>query len=84
MQCFPNGVPRNSGCPRSENFGFAQKRNYNLNCYVIITHDGSLLELLKIQIKYNQFIILFSTTCFGLKGHHHVEHKSKGNIYIYI
>jgi len=26
-------------------------------------------------VKTQQFIQLFSTTCFSLKGHHHVEHK---------
>jgi hypothetical protein len=34
-------------------------------------------------VKTQQFILLFSTTRFGLKGHHRVEHKIK-IIYIYI
>jgi hypothetical protein len=32
-------------------------------------------------VKTQQFILLFSTTCFSLKGHHQVQYKS---IYIYI
>jgi len=59
MQCFPNGVPWNSACPRSKNVGFAKKRNYNVNCYVIITHEDSLLESRQIQIKYNNFLYYF-------------------------
>ena len=33
-------------------------------------------------VKTQRFILLFSTTCFGLKGHHQFEHKSKG-IYVH-
>lgn len=31
--------------------------------------------------KIQQFSTLFSTTCFGPKSHHHVEHNNKRNIY---
>jgi len=43
MQCFPQGAPWNSGFPRSENIGFAKKRNYVLKCYIIIKHETSVL-----------------------------------------
>jgi hypothetical protein len=28
-------------------------------------------------VNTNQFVVLFSTTCFGIKGHHQVEHNNK-------
>jgi len=34
-------------------------------------------------VKTQQFILLFSTTCFSLKGHQQVEYRIK-RIYIYI
>jgi hypothetical protein len=33
-------------------------------------------------VKTQQCILLFSTTCFGLKGHHDVEHQNK-RIYLH-
>ena len=33
------------------------------------------------KIQSKQFILLSSTTCFGLKRHHPVDHKNKKNTY---
>ena len=44
-------------------------------CFLAITTAAS-------PVKTREFILLFSTTCFGLKGHHQFEHKSEG-IYVH-
>jgi hypothetical protein len=43
-------------------------------------HPGFLLFAIRITInpvKTQQFILLFSTACFGLKDHHHVDTRIK-------
>jgi len=59
MQCFPNGAPRNSRFPRSENFGFAINPNYNVKCCITIIHEQSVLELQQIQLKHKNLLYYF-------------------------
>jgi hypothetical protein len=34
IQCFPNGVPRNSGTPQSENKGSAKNVHYSIKIII--------------------------------------------------
>ena len=58
--------------------------NFNFKFTIFKDNSSPLCSLAIIitinQVKTQQFILLYSTTCFGLNGHHQVKHN---NIYIH-